>query len=235
MTADRQTPQELIEEHQGLVKSLAMKIHRRLPPHLELDDLIAYGQVGLAEAARDYDPTRGGRFVTYAYYRVRGAIYDGVSKMAWTSRSRYQRLRYERLADDVLQGENEGASESADLGLAKDAAWLRDLTDQLFVVYLSSLGEAGDESGELSLPDDEPLPPRVAGNREIQQLLLEQIPKLSPESQALIRAAYFEGVTLQEAGRRLGLSKSWASRLHARALRQLADLLRRVGVDAAVA
>lgn len=235
MTADRQTPQELIDEHQGLVKSLAMKIHRRLPPHLELDDLIAYGQVGLAEAARDYDPTRGGRFVTYAYYRVRCAIYDGVSKMAWTSRSRYQRLRYERLADDVLQGENEGASESADLGLAKDAAWLRDLTDQLFVVYLSSLGEAGDESGELSLPDDEPLPPRVAGNREIQQLLLEQIPKLSPESQALIRAAYFEGVTLQEAGRRLGLSKSWASRLHARALRQLADLLRRVGVDAAVA
>lgn len=75
----------------------------------------------------------------------------------------------------------------------------------------------------------------MAGNREIQQLLLEQIPKLSPESQALIRAAYFEGVTLQEAGRRLGLSKSWASRLHARALRQLADLLRRVGVDAAVA
>src|SRR5437867_7017327 len=78
--------QVLIEGCQGLVRSLAWKIHRKLPPHVELDDLIAFGQLGLVQAARDYDPSKGSKFITYAYYRIRGSIFDGLSKMAWFNR-----------------------------------------------------------------------------------------------------------------------------------------------------
>ena len=63
--------QRLIEECQGLVRSLALQIKTKAPASIELDDLISYGQIGLAEAARDFDPDRGFRFSTFAYYRMR--------------------------------------------------------------------------------------------------------------------------------------------------------------------
>jgi RNA polymerase sigma factor FliA len=94
MAVNAETARQLIEETQPLVRSLAQKISRKIPMQIEFEDLIAYGQIGLAEAARDFDPQRGIQFSTYAYYRIRGAIYDGVSKMSWTSRARYNRLRY---------------------------------------------------------------------------------------------------------------------------------------------
>lgn len=228
------TPQQLIDEHQGLVKSLALQIHRQTPPHVELDDLLGYGQVGLAEAARDFDPRRGGRFSTYAYYRIRGAIYDGLAKMTWTSRSQLQRIRYERRANDVLQTARDEAANATDGSAAGHATWFRDVTDQLFVTTVALFGAAGAEPDEMAIPDRQPPPADVAAAHEIRATLEQLIDQLAPEAKALIRAAYYEDVTLQEAGKRLGLSKSWASRLHARALRQLACGLRRAGMDPSV-
>ena len=78
--------QQLIESCQGLVRSLAWKIHQKLPRGVDLDDLIAYGQIGLAQAARDFDVSRGGQFSTFAWYRTRGAILDGLAQMSWFTR-----------------------------------------------------------------------------------------------------------------------------------------------------
>ena len=75
--------QQWIEQCQGLVRSLALQIHRKLPANIDLEDLIAYGQLGLVEAARSFDAGRGCQFSTFAYYRIRGAIYDGAAKMSW--------------------------------------------------------------------------------------------------------------------------------------------------------
>ena len=77
MTIADNVPRELIDEGQALVKSLAARIHRNLPVHVDFDDLISYGQIGLAEAAQDFDAEQGTRFTTFAYYRIRGAILDG--------------------------------------------------------------------------------------------------------------------------------------------------------------
>ena len=93
---------QLIEECQGLVRTLAQQVRGKSPRHVELDDLIAYGQVGLAEAARDFDAARGHRFSTFAYYRIRGSIYDGLSKLCGVSRGHYQHVRYQQMAGDVL-------------------------------------------------------------------------------------------------------------------------------------
>jgi RNA polymerase sigma factor for flagellar operon FliA len=76
----------------------------------------------------------------------------------------------------------------------------------------------------------EPEAPAIAVGREISQRLHELVAALPPEAATLIRATYFEGLTLQEAGTRLGVSKSWASRLHARALQRLARSLRLEGI-----
>jgi RNA polymerase sigma factor for flagellar operon FliA len=221
----------LIEGCQGLVRSLAVQIHRNLPAYLELEDLIAYGQVGLAEAARNFDPGRGNEFSTYAYHRIRGAIYDGLSAMTWASRTHYKRVRYQQLANDLLQLESEDQTEDEEHDTDRDSRWLRDISRALAVVYLTTQGVGPDEEGgQLDLEDPSaPEPATVVMDREIKQRLRQLVDALPSEAGVLIRAVYYEGLTLQEAGRRLGVSKSWASRLHARTLKRLARAMKLLG------
>ncbi len=231
MTASRPAPQQLVDGCQGLVRSLALSIHRKLPPHVELEDLIAYGQIGLVEAARDFDPNRGGQFSTYAYYRIRGAIYDGLSKMSWFGRAEQKRVRYERLGNDVLRLEGEKAEASQADDSAADVRWFRNVTRALAMVYLVAHTEGEEGPSQEALVDHSAsVASATVISREVNEKLHRLIEALPAEAAALIRATYFEGLTLQEAGARLGVSKSWASRLHARTLQRLARSLRLEGV-----
>jgi RNA polymerase sigma factor for flagellar operon FliA len=228
MTASCRSAQDRINECQGLVRSLAAGIRRKLPPHVELDDLIAYGQVGLAEAAHEFDPSRGSRFSTYAYYRIRGAIYDGLAKMSWLSRSQYKQARYEQMANEVLCVENQGEVPAAE---ENDLRWFGNLSRAVAVVYLSTRGSESQNEASEQLADSSSLDPfRVATGREISQKLHELIDALPEEPGTLVRATFFEGLTLQEAAERLKISKSWASRLLAKTLQQLARSLTLLGV-----
>ena len=222
---------QLIESCQGLVRSLALKIHRGLPAQVELDDLIAYGQVGLSEAARDFDADRG-QFSTFAYYRIRGAIYDGLSSMSWIKRSQIRRLKYEQMADEVLRLESEGGTGESAGNSGDDLEWLKTVTSSLAMVYLATQAAGDDdESAELMVADDStPEPEERAMTQEAHQKLNELIDRLPPDAAVLIRAAYFEGLTLTAAAQRLGIGKAWASRLHAKALQQLGKLLRNAGI-----
>ncbi len=217
---------QLIEEGQALVRSLALRTFRNIPVKVDLDDLIAYGEVGLAEAARDFDHERGNQFNTFAYYRIRGAIYDGLAKMTWTSRARYRRLRYERMADDALEAERDvEMSDPPSLDQAGD--WFARVTEKLAVVYLAS---GGDEAMErVAMMED---PGQSASqsvlNLEASQKLRSLVETLDPTERHLINAVYFEGFTLQDAANQIGISKSWASRLHAKVLEALAVKLRRL-------
>ena len=222
---------ELIQESQGLVRSLAIKIHRKLPTQVDIDDLIAYGQIGLAEAARSFDPSEGAQFSTFAYYRIRGAMYDGLSKMTWMNRSQYNRVRCEQLAGEALRSNAEqSANGPEETSLSDDVRWFKGLSSALAVVHLAT--SECDESGESGALEDHdmPTPAVLATKRERATLLRELVDALPAEAAKLIRAAYFDGMTLQEAGQQLGVSKSWASRLHSRALEQLARSLKSLGV-----
>jgi RNA polymerase sigma factor for flagellar operon FliA len=226
MTAAEQAQQSLVEAHQGLVHSIAGKIHRKVPRHIELDDLIGYGQVGLAQAAQEFDPGRGTAFSTFAYYRIRGAMYDGVSKLSWTSRARYNRLKYEQMANATLEAETDAP------GTGKsDAAWLGQAASRLAVVYLAAHArDGGDDHGLGDVADPIAASPSEAlALREACDELRKQIDELPAQTATLIRVVYFEGLSLQDAGKRIGITKSWASRLHAKALNQLAQALRRSG------
>lgn len=226
--------QRLIEQHQGLVRSLALNIMRRMPQRVDLEDLIAYGQVGLAEAAESFDPQRGGRFSTFAYHRIRGAIYDGASKMSWFGRGPYWRARYRQRANEVLQveAETEPEIESAASSdqLQAQMRWFKNVTGTLAVVNLLSEGELPAKEGNPQGQNGYPEPMAAAVRNEMRGLLDGLIETLPEESRRLIRAAYFEGLSLQEAGRKLGISKSWASRLHANALKRLARSLKALDV-----
>ncbi len=217
---------ELIEEGQALVRSLALRILRNIPVRVDLDDLIAYGELGLAEAARDFVPERGNQFSTFAYYRIRGAIYDGLAKMTWTSRARYRRLRYERMADEVLESEREtpfGQPPS----LEQSSEWFARVTEKLSVVYLASGGDDAMERAS-QMEDPSRTGPQVVIHKEASERLRKLVETLEPSERHLIRAVYFDGYSLQEAASQIGISKSWASRMHAKILENMAAKLRKL-------
>lgn len=231
MNTPRASQKELIDQSQGLVRSLASKIFRNCPPGVELDDLVAYGEIGLAEAARDFDPQQGCRFTTYAYYRIRGAIYDGLSKMSWTSRSYYNRVRYQQMANETLQAEVMASARSPDASqtVQANAGWLGRVTEKLAVVQFATRGEPGGGVRDSTVEDPTPSGPAVVAQQELLEKLRELLADLPQIERALIEGVYFQGQTLQDAASGLGLSKSWASRLHARALERLARLVRQIG------
>ncbi len=223
--------EELIAQGQALVQSLASKVHRQKSFGVELDDLVAYGELGLAQAARDFDPSQGCRFTTFAYYRIRGAIYDGLSKMSWTSRSRYRRMRFEALSNEVLATENT-ASEAGSDKSESNLSWLNRMTDQLAVVYFATRGEEGGGIRDSTIEDPSvPTAAAIVAQREVTRELRAMLQSLPEKELTLINAVYFEGATLQDAGAKLGLTKSGASRMHSRILEKLAHALRRRGLD----
>ncbi|MCP4175146.1 MAG: sigma-70 family RNA polymerase sigma factor [Fuerstiella sp.] len=212
-TKGHSSTSELIHSCQGLVRSIAWKIHQRLPGNIDLDDLVGFGQIGLAEAARDFDQTRGVQFTTYAYYRVRGAILDGLSTMAWFTKADYQRGRYERAANDVL--ETAPDKDTAD----DDTNWFGRTARSLSMTYLMTQwsGENADlESSDMRSPSE------AAEATDLQGAIRQLVDGLPEQEQNLIRGIYFEGLSIKEAGERIGVSKAWASRLHARTLESLA-------------
>ena len=82
---------------------------RKLPPDLEKKDIQGWAELGLVEAANSFDPTRGVQFKTFAYYRIRGAIYDGLRKMGWYPKGQYRQMRFEMAANEYLKDVSAGS------------------------------------------------------------------------------------------------------------------------------
>lgn len=220
---------QLIEQHRSFVRALAIDVLKGLPPHIELDELVACGNLGLVEAAERYDPRYLTGFRTFAYYRIRGAMYDALRSLGPLSRADYARARFAAQANDILQtvADDEQASpQSASSGVDDDIASAQAAIDALIPVYLLSL-------------DSEQLPEVADGHAnalsqierdEMVGLARSMIAELSEDDRQIIEAIYFKNLTVSEVGVKLGVSKSWASRLHARAIKRLRELMQRRGL-----
>ena len=167
----------------------------------------------LAEAARDFDQNRGIQFTTYAYYRVRGAILDGLSTMSWFTRMDYNRGRYEQAANDVLK------TSAADDDAAGEVEWLGRTSRSLSAAYVMTHFCADTAGTEVV---DHTSPAADAEAADMKVLVEKLLAGLTEQETALIRGIYFDGLSIKDAGERIGISKAWASRLHARTLESLA-------------
>jgi RNA polymerase sigma factor for flagellar operon FliA len=125
-----------------------------------------------------------------------------------------------------LISDDQADYKSGDSSLESEARWFRQMTENLGVVYLTS--QCGD-SAEMNFESTCEGAVSIVANREIVEKLRDLIGKLPNDHARLIRAIYFEGATLQEAASRQGMSKSWASRLHAKILESLGKMLRQLG------
>jgi RNA polymerase sigma factor for flagellar operon FliA len=216
------TQKQLVEQYSEYVVRIAKQVKRTLSSNIETDDLVSYGMTGLIEAAERFDPSLGANFSTFSYYRIRGAIYDGLRTMGSLNRTEYRRQRfYEKtsayMANEssrVCMGERpKSSSEEALLGLAKKV-------QRAITIYVTSLDDKDLHS--LVDQDAENVSDRLA-RLELYEKMRAAIGKLSKSDQKIINAYYFEEKSLEEVGKQLGLSKSWTCRKHARAMEKLSD------------
>src|ERR1700742_3068372 len=127
----------LTELNLSYAHAIAMEVSRKLPLVLERKDIQGWAELGLVEAARSFDPTRGIQFKTFAYYRIKGAIYDGLRKMGWYPKGQYQRLRFEMSANEYLTDFSTHAPPNSS---AEDQLQdLKDLTANVMSCYMLSL------------------------------------------------------------------------------------------------
>ncbi len=178
----------------------------------------------LVEAAERFDARQGVAFSTFAYYRIRGAMYDGMRTMGWYSRADYARYRAEERANEYMQNQadREGASRAdgpAAPPTAREAETLAEIASVLSTVgtvHITSLDAAA------SVPDERLPPPDAQLEwRELSGRLRQALTRLPEKERRLMELYYLGDKNLEEAGRVLGLSKSWACRLHARAVELL--------------
>jgi RNA polymerase sigma factor for flagellar operon FliA len=224
---------DLVKKHLGLVEAIARKVKRTLGAAMEVEDLVGYGSKGLVEAAERFYGRAGVTFSTFAYYRIRGAMYDGIRTMGWYSRADYARYRAEERANQYLQhqADREGAaraqSPEAASGPKTDAAetlaGVAEVLSGIAAIHITSLEAAS------RVADDSFAPPDAAvDTARLSKRVRDALTTLPEKERQLMELYYFGEKNLEEAGAQLGLSKSWACRLHARAV----DLLRRAMDDA---
>jgi RNA polymerase sigma factor FliA len=214
----------VLEKYGPYVRSLAATVRKQFNAHLELEELVAYGQVGLLEAADRFDAKVGANFLTFAHYRIKGAIFDGLRKMGVLKGSD-ARAAYmgERAAAYLgnLSDREQGASARGGSTADDDVRDISSAVTGLAVLFATGMDAMdGLQVADETLPADQRL--------EVEQLktrvrsAIEQLPE---KEKKLLVGYYFQGKTLEEAGAEIGQSKSWASRLHARAIEELKKLL----------
>jgi RNA polymerase sigma factor for flagellar operon FliA len=213
---------EFIRQYDSFVRAIVKHTRAQLGLDGDAEDLVAYAYEGLLEARRRYDPARGVQFKSFAYYRVRGALLDGVRRMAYLPRRAYARLKAAEAVD--LEGEPlseaHAATASGDAGVAVETS-LRALDGVLGRVAAAYCTAAAADEQE-QLPRD---PERKLIAEEQRVLVLRALETLPEQERHLVRGHYIDGRNFDELAKELGLSKSWASRLHSRALGRLREAL----------
>lgn len=200
-------------------------LHPRVREHVELEELVAMGNLGLTEAAQRFDPAAGASFAHFAWYRVQGAMIDGLRRMTHLPRRVWAQLATLRAAADYLEAQAQRAevarSQATAATTADRLAEVRAAIGAVRTMYVVALDHVPDER----LAHEVPAPDVALGRARLAARLRSAIERLPERERTLVLAHYQGDQTLQDAGAAMGLSKSWASRLHARAIDRLRDLL----------
>ncbi len=205
----------LAELNLSYAHAIAAEVSRKLPRVVERKEIQAWAELGLVEAAQSFDSFRGIQFKTFAYYRIKGAIFDGLRKMGWPSKAQYQRLRFEMSANEYLKDVTTMATPA--VSGEQQLQDLQNLTANVMSCYMLSLEAMPQEPVDQNQVSAEDRILRDQQQKNV-RLSLAQLPE---RNRMVLELFYFQDMTLEEIGKKLGLSKSWVCRLHARSLELL--------------
>ena len=225
-TAQIASQDDLLEQHATLVKRIAHHLMTRLPPSVQIEDLIQAGMIGLLEATSNYDESQGASFETYASIRIRGAMLDEIRKNDWAPRSVHRKAR--QVADAVREIENQHGrdardheiAEALELGLNEYHQLLQEASGQK-LLSLEDMTKTTDESYLEELSDESAGVLDKLQKEDLKRKLAEAIAGL-PERERLVMALYYdEELNLREIGSVLGVSESRVSQIHSQAVIRL--------------
>lgn len=193
------------------------------------EELMAFGRQGLVEAAMRFDPERGEDFRRFAYFRVRGAIMDGVRKMGHWSRRGYERVVMSRAASaasfDVGEEAEPAASESAAMAAQRLQKHMAQITTAM-TVGLFATGVRGPGGTIVDTVDSGEDAEAQLGNLQLSRLVQEVVEGLPPPEDEVIRRFYVDGDKMDDIAEDFDKSRSWVSRIHSRALKRMGARLR---------
>jgi RNA polymerase sigma factor for flagellar operon FliA len=217
----------LILQQLPYVRLIAQRIHARLPHHIQLEDLVNTGILGLIEALAKFDPRRKVELRSYASYRIRGAILDSLREQDWGSRVLRHRGRQLDKAQQQLRGRLGRTPSQPELAreLGISEKGLNGLLNDLHSLSVTSL--EGVETGRGAVPAEEPAaaddqsPFEQCRQSEMNRLLASAISRLSPRKQLMLNLYYFKGLKMKEVGAFLGVCESRISQIHTDVLASL--------------
>lgn len=216
---------QLVERYAPLVKRIAHHLLARLPSSVQVDDLIQSGMIGLLEAARNYDASKGASFETYAGIRIRGSMIDEVRRGDWVPRSVHRNTR--RIQEAMIRLQKHLGRDANDQEMAVElgvsTAEYQTMAQDSLCSRLFSLDEMSgdDERPEHHLPSDTPSPAEGVQREAMRRELAAAIGAL-PERERLVMALYYdEELNLKEIGLVLGVSESRVSQIHSQAALRL--------------
>jgi len=232
---------QMIVEHLQTVRFIARRIHERLPAHVEMDDLVSAGVVGLIDASRKFDHNKKVQFKSYAQFRIRGAILDSLRELDWSPRELRRKGRaIEEAIRTVTQQLGRAPVEqeiAKEMGLELDA--YQHLLGELKGLEIGSLNaERNEDSGDEELaympasPEEDPLFRCLQG--EMKQRMADAIEELPEKERLVLTLYYFEELTMKEIGLTLGVVESRVSQIRSSAVVRMRAAMR-VGIRSVTA
>ena len=228
------TPDEerIMVEHLPIVRYIARRIHERLPQHVEMEELVSAGVLGLMDAFQKFDPAKKVQFRSYAQFRIRGAILDSLRTLDWSPRDLRRKGRaIEQAIRQLTVRLGRTPSEQEIAGeLQMELGDYQQLLGELKGLEIGTLHlERSEDSGEEELayvpnrPEDDPLFRCLQG--EMRQRLVEAISNLPERERLVMTLYYYEEMTMKEIGLTLGVVESRVSQIHASAVLHLRSML----------
>lgn len=232
---------QIVLEHLPLVKAIAIRVHENLPVHVDLDDLVHAGVLGLFDAVKKYDAAKNVAFHAYAKHRIKGAILDSLRQLDWASRDLRKRQKQVDAVTRLLSmklGRVPAESEVAEeMGLSM-RRW-RQVQMELRTAGLVSANTPQPDSEQDRIAEfaatPELRPDRMCERHQLQITLARAIETLPERYQKVVSLYYTKDMTMKEIGDLLGVNESRISQIHKTALKRMAVVLESKGIHSAAA
>ncbi len=229
----------VVLEHLPLVKAIAVRVHENLPVHVEVDDLVHAGILGLFDAATKYNPDKQVAFSAYAKHRIKGAILDSLRQLDWASRDMRRRHKQVEAASRELAATLQRNPTEAEVAqkLGIDVERLRTMMLDLRNVGLVSASTRGAEGEDLPAPDfpttPDSHPDSICAKEELRSVLGIAMKTLPERYQKVVMLYYTNEMTMKEIGNILGINESRVSQIHKSALEKMNAALEAAGITSA--
>lgn len=229
-TGEKRYKDELILEYIELVKIISGRLYTNYNSHVEYDDIVSYGIIGLIDAIEKFDLNKNVKFETYANIRIRGAIIDQIRSLDWVPRSTRHKFKIFEEAVNALQ--NKYGNNYTDEILAKELNItldeLYDMISEISSLSIASLDEKIEENSNFAIKSENMdfLPEKNLIYNELIENLHKVIEELPERERMIVNLYYFSELTYKEIAEVLGISESRISQLHTKIIAKLKNSIK---------